>query len=152
LNQNPWFWDISWFGTPYCFYSHFKWILSDQQKWYITWKNIQYEDHGTISNWLSFILLKGTKWFFQFNFDMFKMNLECKIYLCLGLVNMLKFVLIKMIRNNSLMVYMAEQILLIQCIRNIHLINTEWEAYFCFWLRVDTEVLLEYTLLWTSHI
>ena len=83
---------------------------------------------------------------------MFKMNLECKIYLCLGLVNMLKFVLIKMIRNNSLMVYMAEQILLIQCIRNIHLINTEWEAYFCFWLRVDTEVLLKYTLLWTSHI
>jgi hypothetical protein len=78
------------FGTPYCFYSHFKWILSDQQKWYITWKNIQYEDHGTISNWLSFILLKGTKWFFQFNFDMFKMNLECKIYLCLGLCMLFK--------------------------------------------------------------
>jgi hypothetical protein len=67
--------------------------------WYITWKNIQYEDHGTISNWLSFILLKGTKWFFQFSFDMFKMNLECKIYLCLGLVNMLKFVLIKIIKK-----------------------------------------------------
>lgn len=80
---------------------------------------------------------------------MFKMNLEC-----LGLVNTLKFVLIKIIRNNSLTVYMAEQILLIQCIWNIKPFNKyRMGSILLFLVESGHRGLARvYTALWTSHI